>query len=92
MQRFWLTAARLGLFVQPEMTPLIFAEYVRDGLRFSADEAAYARAGQVAELLRAAWGSEAAANGVFMGRIGAGPAPSARSMRLPLDELLIAGR
>jgi molybdopterin/thiamine biosynthesis adenylyltransferase len=90
MQRFWLTAARLGLFVQPEMTPLIFAEYVRDGVRFSADEAAYARAGRVSELLRDAWG-EAAARGVFMGRIGAGPAPRARSMRRPLDELLIPG-
>src|SRR5574340_957213 len=29
-QRFWLTATRLGLQLQPEMTPLIFARYYRD--------------------------------------------------------------
>lgn len=35
LQRFWLTATLLGLMVQPEMTPVIFARYVREGRRFS---------------------------------------------------------
>src|SRR5574340_359426 len=36
VQRFWLTATHLGLQLQPEMTPLIFATYVREGKQFSA--------------------------------------------------------
>jgi hypothetical protein len=31
MQRFWLTATKLGLHAQPEMTPLIFSAYVQVG-------------------------------------------------------------
>ena len=38
VQRFWLTAARLGLQLQPEMTPLIFHSYVRDGVDFSSNQ------------------------------------------------------
>ena len=36
MQRFWLTASSLGLYLQPEMTPLIFSAYAREGTVFSA--------------------------------------------------------
>ena len=35
MQRVWLQATRLGLQMQPETTPLIFAAYARSGRRFS---------------------------------------------------------
>ena len=35
VQRFWLTATSLDLFVQPEMTPLIFRRYATDGVAFS---------------------------------------------------------
>jgi hypothetical protein len=36
IQRLWLTATRRQLFLQPEMTPLIFNWYVRAGKRFLA--------------------------------------------------------
>ncbi len=89
MQRFWLTATRLGLQLQPELTPLIFARYVREGRPFSSapgmQRKAQALSGQYAALLGADHGERA----VFMGRIGAGPAASARSTRRPLADLLL---
>jgi len=89
MQRFWLTAAQLGLQLQPEMTPLIFDEYVRDEVRFSADPSMIDRARAVAAQLRSLVGEADAERAVFMGRIGAGAAPKARSVRLPLKALLV---
>ena len=44
VQRFWLTATRLGLQLQPQYTPLVFAEYVRRGVAFTSVEAARERA------------------------------------------------
>ena len=89
MQRFWLTASALGLQLQPEMTPLIFARYAAEGRSFSkmphAKAVALAIAGGVGEL----FGGATAACGVFMGRIGAGPTATARSLRLPLEKLLV---
>ena len=35
MQRFWLTATKLGLQFQPELTPLILASYIRAGIPFT---------------------------------------------------------
>jgi nitroreductase len=91
LQRFWLTVTRLGLFMQPEMTPLIFSRYAREGLRFSdtpgKDEEARRLAGQYEALV----GEKAARNGVYMGRIGAGRAAASRSMRLPLEKLMDRG-
>jgi nitroreductase len=88
VQRFWLTATHLGLYLQPEMTPLIFSKYVREQRGFT--QAAHLH-GLAARLQR-----EAAAlvftddlHPVYMGRVGAGPAPTARSERLPLEQLLI---
>ncbi|MHB1334318.1 MAG: nitroreductase family protein, partial [Sulfuriferula sp.] len=40
MQRFWLTASRLGWLIQPEMTPVIFTRYHRQGLAFTRTQAA----------------------------------------------------
>ena len=89
VQRFWLTATQLGLRLQPEMTPLIFADYVRQGLRFTTDDKGWARAQRVSGQLDALLGADVSRRAVFMGRIGAGPAPLARSLRKPLEELLI---
>lgn len=88
MQRFWLTADRLGLFVQPEMTPVIFSRYARRGIAFT--QAARARNAAV-ELNRQLCGMpglhEADAL-FFIGRIGCGPRPQARSLRKPLGRLM----
>ena len=89
VQRFWLTATRLGLRMQPEMTPLIFAEYVRKGVRFTQSDPAWARAQKIAGQLDSLVGEDIARRAIFMGRLGAGPAPEARSTRLPLERLII---
>jgi hypothetical protein len=87
LQRFWLTAAKLGLQLQPEMTPLIFSRYARKGLEFTRDESIRSKAGQLAAELNKLLGSSEAVRAMFMGRIGAGHAPKARSLRLSLQRL-----
>lgn len=89
MQRFWLTATRLGLHLQPEMTPLIFSMYAREGRRFSVRPESLALAHQVRARLEVLVGANDLDAGVFMGRIGAGPAAVSRSTRLDLDRLIL---
>ena len=90
MQRFWLCATGLGLQFQPEMTPLIFSRYVREGLRFTVVAAEQELAGQLAgafnDLVPA---DHEPAQRVYMGRVGFGPAPTSRSIRPPLEKLLV---
>ncbi len=86
--RFWLTATRLGLVMQPGLAPLCFADHARSGTRFSESPWAREQAGAVLT------GLEELAPGarpVFMGRIGRSSTPVAahRSARRPLSELLI---
>jgi molybdopterin/thiamine biosynthesis adenylyltransferase len=88
VQRFWLTAAKTGLFIQPEITPLVFARYVREGTTFSQKDGALEQAEKLSLQLQQLLSAADAAHVVFMGRIGTGPAPSARSLRLPLSDLL----
>jgi len=89
MQRFWLTATRLGLHLQPEMTPLIFSMYAREGRRFSVRQESLALAREVRASLEALVGTDRLDATVFMGRIGAGPTPDSRSTRLGLDRLIL---
>lgn len=86
MQRFWLTATRIGLHLQPEMTPLVFSRYVREGRAFSSSAAHQEEAARLARQLEDLVG-DAASRAVFMGRVGAGRAPAARSLRLALTAL-----
>ena len=88
MQRAWLTATSLGLQLQPEMTPLIFAMYVRAGRRFSSEDALWDRARELAQRFEQLAGSDMT-GAVFMGRVGEGPAPRARSLRRPLADLIL---
>lgn len=87
VQRFWLTATGLGLSLQPELTPLIFSRYVREGRRFSQSSKAWSDAQTLAERLKNLQGDDTAST-VFLGRIGFGRAPLARSLRLPLQRLM----
>lgn len=89
VQRFWLTATRLGLYQQPEMTPLIFHRYVSDDVAFSTKEDSLRQAQRVAGGLDALLGEDMASRAVWMGRLGTGPAPTARSLRRPLADLLV---
>ena len=87
VQRFWLTATQLSLVMQPEMTPLIFSGYVRDGVSFTRMEPLHREAERLKENLEQLIGSDWPRT-VWMGRIGHGPAASARSTRLPLQRLM----
>jgi hypothetical protein len=88
MQRFWLTATSLGLYVQPEMTPVIFTRYHRQGRVFSASAAALGRAGDLDERLAGLLRGNDRQALFFMGRIGMGPPPRARSLRKSVDALM----
>ncbi len=91
LQRFWLSASAVGLQFQPEMTPLIFSGYVRDGIDFTADTRARADARILKRRLEQLVG-DAAESGVFMGRLGYGSYPDARSLRLALSKLSVGAR
>ncbi len=87
VQRFWLTATRLGLQLQPEMTPLIFGRYVRTGRTFSAHEPSLALAGKLAGRMMQLFPGGAAECNVFLGRIGHARPAASRSLRRPLHHL-----
>jgi hypothetical protein len=87
VQRFWLTLTRLGLFMQPEMTPLIFSKYVREGTPFTQTAKLHGPARRLQQEAAALIFTDALAP-VYMGRLGAGPAPQARSERLSVEQLL----
>lgn len=89
VQRFWLTADRLGLQHQPEMTPLIFSRYADGGLAFSADPSAAPAAAAIRTRLAGIVGEDRFARAVWLGRVGAGARAEARSLRVPLDDLLV---
>lgn len=89
VQRFWLSAEKLQLRHQPEMTPLIFSRYAAEGRHFTDDTAAVRTAGMVRDRLDALLGADVRQRAVWIGRIGAGPAAQARSLRRPLDTLLV---
>jgi hypothetical protein len=90
MQRFWLEATRLGLQLQPEMTPVIFSRYIAQSRKFTSIAAEQALAETLAGELSALVGTgEDPLQRVYMGRVGFGPAPQSRSVRPPLESLFI---
>ena len=87
VQRFWLTATRLGLQLQPEMTPLIFSRYIREGIEFSRMPGATETAVSLGQRLGEIFQDMPINQVAFLGRIGNGKAPSSRSLRLPVERL-----
>ncbi len=87
MQRFWLTLTGVGLAMQPELTPLIFARYVRERRVFSTTTGMQEQAHILARRLDSLIGAQLSLHAVFMGRIGAGPPASSRSTRRQLENL-----
>jgi len=92
VQRFWLTATKLKLQLQPAYTPLVFARYAREHRRFTGVEQAYETAREIARRLESVLGSGEAARAVFLGRIGPARAVKGRSLRLPVERLLLDRR
>lgn len=89
MQRIWLTAAAEGLYLQPEMTPLIFRWYVRSGARFSALDSLATRAEALAAEIEAIADAGADDPMAFFCRIGRADPPEGRSLRIPLGKLML---
>lgn len=92
VQRFWLTATRLGLAVQPNLATLIFADYGAAGVPFTESAAARDKAAKLARSFRRVTGHGPEAV-VFLGRVGE-PRPRlpvARSVRRPMSDLVRAG-
>lgn len=88
LQRFWLTATRLGFAVQPALATLIFADYGKESIRFTQDEAVLGRAKALAKRAEAFLGPMQPIQ--FIGRIGVqrNGIPGPRSVRKPLQDLL----
>ena len=71
--------------LQPEMTPLIFSTYAREGRRFTESVDKLAEAETLRLELEALAGGEVDA--VFMGRLGFGSAATSRSLRKNIQQL-----
>ncbi len=91
LQRFWLTATRLGLAMQPTIAPIAFARYGETGHAFTANSRLRDKARGLAQAFRDTLGM-APSQAVFLARVGEGrrKLPMVRSGRLPLAELMIA--
>lgn len=88
MQRVWLTATQQGLFMQPEMTPVIFRWYARSGRHFSKRESLFANALELAKDFEHLAGATEQAPFGFFGRVGYCKPPKSRSVRQDLSFLL----
>ncbi|MBK6848499.1 MAG: molybdopterin biosynthesis protein MoeY [Proteobacteria bacterium] len=97
MQRFWLKATSMGLQLQPTYMPRALLAYSKDRQgsphepRFSSDPAGWRLERSIVNGL----GNLARDVGaepthiIFAGRVGRGAPPDRRSLRLPLDDLLV---
>lgn len=92
MQRIWLTAASVGLYLQPEMTPVIFNWYVRAGRSISSVPDIDGRAAALAERLEGLGKIDCGDKLVFMCRVGSSSGPDARSTRKDLAQLMVGAR
>jgi hypothetical protein len=89
LQRLWLTAASLGLHLQPEMTPLIFRWYARAKREFSALPRLASQARTLATRFESIAGAKEDDSFSFFCRVGHSPPPRSRSLRWTLDELFV---
>lgn len=89
LQRFWLTATRLGLVMQPALATICFALYGMQGTVFTQDAGILRKAEGLARALAAVVPGGAPAI-AFIGRIGVPRSRriQARSVRRPLSELM----
>ena len=88
VQRFWLTAAYLGLHMQPQMTPVIFRWYARTGREFSSVPDIAIRSTKMSEEFERIFGATPLDNFGFFARVGHSNAPTSRSTRQDLEQLM----
>ncbi|MBW8191608.1 hypothetical protein K0504_11220 [Neiella marina] len=89
VQRFWLQSDIVQLGFQPEQTPIIFSEYIRDGVSFTTDVKANTNAQKMDTELKQMLGVDTVNRAVFMGRLGHSNPVQYRSVRKSLEELEI---
>jgi len=89
VQRFWLTATKLGLAVQPCLAPVIFAAYGRGDAAFTREKGQVPRARALAAKMDQLYSGEAE-KVIFRGRIGVPRSRLhvTRSVRRPLEEMM----
>lgn len=88
MQRIWLTATAQGLYLQPELTPVIFRWYARAGKTISMLAGINSRLLSVARRFEKLIGAKETDPVVFFCRIGHSVKPDSRSTRMNVDELM----
>ena len=91
LQRLWLTAAAVGLHLQPEMTPLIFRWYARAGQKFSAVPSIGDGALALADEFERIGGFPREQGLTFFCRVGVSDTPRSRSLRRSVEELMLPG-
>lgn len=89
IQRFWLTAAHLGLQLQPTYSAVCFAKYHSEGKHVSTEPGLDERLVPILRDFSHLYGQNAWERAFFMGRVGAGAAPDSRSVRRPLRDLFV---
>lgn len=87
-QRFWLTATARGILHQPNYLPIAMNIYAKKGIPDTPEIQALAIA-QRTELARIVGGDNVVDRLVWTGRIGYGTPGTSRSLRLPLEELIV---
>lgn len=87
LQRVWLTASKLELHLQPEMTPVIFYWYTKCRQAISATPEINHRAAKLAKQFEKLSPEIPETDFVFFCRIGRSRAPYSRSLRKSLKDL-----
>lgn len=88
LQRFWLTATKIGLVMQPAYSSIIFSYYLNHQRKFTDNDHIISKANKLVQQLKALPGSGEI---VFIGRIGwpAKMGLPTRSVRKPLKDILV---
>lgn len=87
IQRIWLTVSSLGIYLQPEMTPIIFRWYKQHEVPVSRDQVVNNSAGLLITGFNQIFNCSISEPAVFLCRVGSGVAPKARSIRMSVEEL-----
>lgn len=88
VQRIWLTATLQGLHLQPQMTPVIFRWYARDGRRFSSEPELFNQTRTLASDFERIANATPTDHFGFFARIGISQTPKSRSIRKDLAALM----
>ena len=89
-ERVWLAATKLNLWQQPEMALPTFARYISENVAFTTRTDQRQEAAAVRLKLGKIVDTDTD-RVVWVGRVGFGPAPVSRALRLPLEKLIITG-